>query len=405
MYSMTTAAKYLKIKYGPFLANQVSEDTSPFFKEIEKTSKYAVGGSKFVMAAPIGINGGIGAISETGALPTAGIQKVENFETTQKTLTGVLKITDKAWKAAQNNEQAFVNLLTNSTQTTERGLKWDLNRQTWGNGSGVMGKLAALGSAGNTFTVTSGIANFIEGQIVDIYDYSGASSALAKKASQRMITAVVNKPGGTYTITVDGTAVTLVADGDNVPYVTMQGVTTGLEITGIEALHDSSITSLYGVTKATNPWMVPYSLSVANNISDDKILKMINYLKNYFGSKSNMIIAGDGAYEGYSTYLEATKRNVNMKDLAGGFSSISYGDKPIVNDRFAPSGNMEFVDTTKWHFHQLGDWEWIPGTTGDNNILSQVPGYAYYQATMIKHCELMCEHPGGQGRLTNCNLA
>lgn len=410
MITMTTASKVLKTKYGPLLSNQLNDNTSPFYQRVERTSKYAVGGNEFVMAAPFGINGGIGAIGETSALPTAGYQAYENLKTTPKSLAGVFRITDKLWKSAQTSADAFTRLFTSEARSLEKGTKWDLNRQMWGNGSGKMATLAALGSAGNTFTVSTGIQNLIEGQIVDVYDFSGSSYAEAKKVDRGRITAVTNKPGGTLSIKVvgyDGSAisVTLVAHSDGtLPYVTMQGSKSN-EITGLAALHDTSITSLYGLTKSTYPWLVPHSGSAGNAISDSKIQDMMNYLEDYFGTRSDIIQAGAGAYTAYYAYLEATKRNINVQQLAGGFSGISYGTIPIVRDRFAPNGDMQFLETAKWHFHQLGEWDWMDGYAGDGNILQQVAGYPYYQASLLKHCELMCEHPGGQGKLTDCNAA
>jgi hypothetical protein len=407
MITMTTASRALKTKYGPLLTNQLNVNTSPFYKEVEKTSKYLVGGNQFVMAAPIGINGGIGAINETDPLPTAGYQEHANLTTVPKTLTGVFRITDKAWKSAQKSEDAFINLFTSEAQSLEKGTKWDLNRQMWGDGTGIMGELAPLAQPGNTFTITTGIQNFIEGQVVDIYDYSGASGALNKVVDRGRIIAVNNKPGGAMTITLTtitggpiSVALTAGANSEP-PYVTMQGSLNN-EITGLATLHDNNIPNLYGLPKNTNPWLVPHTSDAQGALSDSVIQNMLNYLEDYFGANINMIQAGANAYTAYFAYLEATKRNINIQRLAGGFTALSYGEIPIIRDRFAPATTMQFLETAKWHFHQLGDWEWMDGYAGDGNILQQVPGYAYYQATLIKHADLMCEHPGGQGRLINC---
>jgi hypothetical protein len=405
---MATASRALKTKYGPLLKNQLNDNTSEFYKRVERTSKYRTGGNQFVMAAPIGINGGIGAITETGALPTAGYQNYANLTTTPKTLAGVFRITDLAWKSAQTSEDAFIRLFTSEVKSLEKGTKWDLCRQMWGDGSGVMGTLAANGVPGNTFTIATGVQNFIEGQVVDVYDYSGGGNALAKVVDRGLITAVQNKPGGAMTFTVTtivggAIAVALVAGvGGEAPYVTMQGSANN-EITGLAAIHNPLILTLYGLVKANNPWLVPHSANANNAVSDSVIQNMINYLEDYFGCKTDIIEAGAGAYTSYYAYLEATKRNINTLKLAGGMTGIGYGDIPIVRDRFAPDGDLQFLETAKWHFHQLGEWDWMDGYAGEGNILQQVPGFAFYQATLIKHAELMCEHAGGQGRLQNCD--
>lgn len=408
MITMNTASRALKTKYGPLLKNQLNDNTSEFYKRVERTGKYTVGGNQFVMAAPIGINGGIGAITEVGQLPTAGYQNYANLTTIPKTLAGVFRITDKAWKSAQTSEDAFIRLFTSEARSLEKGTKWDLNRQMWGDGTGIMGTLAPLGVAGNTFTILTGVQNFIEGQVVDVYDYSGAGNALAKVVDRGLITAVQNKPGGALTFTVTtitggAIAVALVAGpAAEAPYVTMQGSASN-EITGLATLFDATIANLYGLAKATNPWLVPHVANANNAISDSIIQNMINYLEDYFGCKTDVIEAGAGAYTAYYAYLEATKRNINTLKLAGGMSGIGYGDIPIARDRFALNGVMQFLETAKWHFHQLGEWDWMEGYAGEGSILQQVPNFPFYQATLIKHCELMCEHPGGQGRLINCD--
>ena len=126
MYTLTTASKLMKIIYGPYLGNQVDTATSPLYQKIEKTARYNVGGQKFVMATPIGVDGGIGAIGETDALPTAGVQSIENFETIAKLLAGVFRITHFAWKAAQTSEQAFRNLLRTRSETLDMYLRGDI---------------------------------------------------------------------------------------------------------------------------------------------------------------------------------------------------------------------------------------------------------------------------------------
>jgi hypothetical protein len=397
MLTMTTASKILKDMYGPLLANQLNDDTSPFYKAVDKTSKYMTGGNQFIMATPIGLNGGVGAGDESSDLPSPSAQVFERFVTTPKSQFGVFRITDKAWRSGQTNAQTFTNLMKLQTQSLEKSTKWNLNRQLWQNGNGKMGEVT--GTSTNTFTVTSGIQNFIEGQLVDFYN--GATSPTSA-ATARKITAVVNKPGGTQTITVDGAAFSVTTANSVPAFVCIQGSYTK-EMTGITALFDSAVTSLYGVTKSTTPAIVPYSVSAANSVSDGVIQNMLNYLQDYYGSNIDMIIAGGGAYTAYYEYLEATKRNIDQKSLAGGFSSIAYGDIPIVRDRFATDGDMNFLETSKWHLHQLNDWEWMEGYAGENSILQQVPNKPYYQATIVKHCDLMCEHPGGQGKLTNCN--
>ena len=41
--------------------------------------------------------------------------------------------------------------------------------------------------------------------------------------------------------------------------------------------------------------------------------------------------------------------------------------------RFLASGTMDILDTSKFTFHELSDWDWISGEGGA--ILQQIAGY------------------------------
>ena len=70
--------------------------------------------------APYGVNGGVGAGTETGYLPTAGGNQYKQFITDTKNLYGVINISDKSIKASANNSGAFVQLLNQVGRFDER---------------------------------------------------------------------------------------------------------------------------------------------------------------------------------------------------------------------------------------------------------------------------------------------
>ena len=78
MVSLTSASNALKNVYLGVVANQLNVNANPLLGKIEQSTK-DVWGKKIIKLAPYGINGGIGAGTETGKLPTAGENKYVQF--------------------------------------------------------------------------------------------------------------------------------------------------------------------------------------------------------------------------------------------------------------------------------------------------------------------------------------
>ena len=70
MVTLTSAESALKNVYLGVVANQLNVRANPLLAKIKRTSK-DVWGKSIKKLAPYGINGGIGAGSETSTLPTS----------------------------------------------------------------------------------------------------------------------------------------------------------------------------------------------------------------------------------------------------------------------------------------------------------------------------------------------
>ena len=70
MVTLTTAENALKSVYLNAISNQLNVEANPLLSKI-KHSSADVWGKEIRKMAPVGINGGIGAGTEDGALPSA----------------------------------------------------------------------------------------------------------------------------------------------------------------------------------------------------------------------------------------------------------------------------------------------------------------------------------------------
>lgn len=383
MVTLQSAENALKTLYLGVVSDQLNTNVNPLLAAIEQTAS-DVWGKEIRKLAPYGINGGIGAGTETGDLPAAAENNYAQFVLTLKNLYGTIEISDKAIRASQNNAGAFVNLLNAEMEGLLKASKFNFGRMLYGDGTGTLTTVES--ASGNNVVVTS-VQNLIEGMVVDALTSEGASTGVAG----RRITSIDRS---SKTITLSGNAIpaSTLTKGN---IITVQGSYKN-ELTGLGAIFGTGST-LYGLSKTANKWLNPRSYT-STAIDDVTIQKVIDEMDEVAGSKADFIVCSFGVKRAYQEYLTENKSNVDIMNLAGGYKAISYNGIPVVSDRFAPSGTMYVLDTTEFHLHQLCDWRWLEGDNG--KIIRQVAGKPVYTATLVKYADLICDKPSGQAKIS-----
>lgn len=392
MVTMTGADNALKTLYLGVVSEQINTNANPLLAKIKQSTE-DVWGKEIKRLAQYGVNGGIGAGTETGNLPSAAGNNYEQFTLTLKNLYGTIELSDKAIRASENQAGAFVNLLNAEMEGLLKASSFNFGRMLYGDGTGILCKVSSVGS-NNVITVDN-VKNVIEGLVVDFRAASDGS--IITGCGARRITAVdrTNK-----TITVSGATISANAVAQN-SLVTVQG-SYNQEITGLGAIFKST-GSIYGLSRATHKWLVPYMQSNVGSITETVIQKAIDTLEEETGSQVNFIVCSAGVKRAFMNHLATYKRNTDYMQLNGGFKAISYNGIPIVSDRFCPDGTMYLLNTDNFTLHQLCDWQWLEGE--DGKVLKQIAGTPTYSATLVKYADLICDKPCGQGMLTGITEA
>ena len=382
--NLTNADSALKSYYLEAVSEQLNSSVNPFLAQIKKTSEN-VWGKEVKQLAIHGLNGGIGAGTEDGALPTARGNRYTQFTSTLKNLYGTIEISDKALKASENNSGAFVSLLNSEMDGLIKASSFNLGRMLFGDGSGVLAEVVAV-NGGSTFKLNT-VSPLMEGMIIDFRDEDGE---LIEGATEREVISVDRL---TKTIKVSGTTLT----DEEVPEDSIVSVhgSYGNEITGLAAIFDDSISTLYGVDKATNSWIKPRVKTQAGSLTEAAIQNVLDSIEEAGGEPANLIITSFGVRRAFINLLSQNKRTVDSVDLAGGFKGLSYNGIPVVADRFCPASTMYLLNTKDFTLNQLCDWQWLTGD--DGKVLRQVPGKPVYTATLVKYAELVCSRPYAQG--------
>ena len=389
MVTLTTANNALKEVYLGVLSNQLNTTINPLLARINQTSS-DVWGKEIRKIAPYGINGGIGAGTETGDLPTSAENNYEQFVLSLKNLYGKLEISDKAIRASENSTGAFVNLLTAEMEGLIKASAFNFGRMLYGDGTG---KLATITDNDVNTVVVDSTKNLIEGMVVDILTPTGN----VLKSALR-ITAI-NKDTKTVTFSTAQLTSGSYANSENI--LCVQG-SYNHEITGLGAIFNTS-GSLYGLNRETHNWLVPYMKDISGgsqtqNITDITIQNAIDDIEESADSKVDFIVCSSGVKRNYQSYLASYRSNINILELEGGFKAISYNGIPLVSDRFAPANTMYLLNTSEFNLHQLCDWKWLESE--DGRVIRQTLGKPTYQATLVKYADIICNKPRGQAKIT-----
>ncbi|MGI6196639.1 MAG: phage major capsid protein [Eubacteriales bacterium] len=366
----------------PALDNQISKEPSPL---LEKIGKPALTSSKIDVITTVGINGGFGFIAKNKNIPENGecfcldvVEMCDTIEISNKDL--ILGVGDKG-----------VDLLLNEMQSFKDLAVWNVGRSLFGNGKGVLCNVSALSSAGNTITVDS-VKHLKEGMKVDFYAANAEVGSTPAHTGKRIL-GIDRK---NKKITIDGAAITVSAG-----FITVQG-SYGREIFGLGAFFDSSITSIYGVTKSGNNWLVPEEYDATGGITDTLISKAVREAQNYRNSKIDMILCGDTAYDAYVNYMKESKTQItDTQEFWGGVSGLNIvanGRKVVlVHEQHVADNEMIGVDTTKLKFYKT-QMDFI---SKDSGIFERVSHSSVFQAVLGFYGNLFCENPGGLFKINN----
>jgi hypothetical protein len=384
--TLKTIEKALKDNYLPAWRNGLTTEPTPLLSKLKKVPLIS---NKIIASAPQGLSGGFGFGAEGHATPAAGNVMFERFETYAKDMYVNIAISAKAVRLTHDGG-SMANALDTEVKAAYETAKWNVGRSLFGNGSGILTTCEAV-TGGNVITVAD--TKFMkEGLIIDIYE-TGASEPTAKGVRIISVDRVGNK------ITLGGSAVT-VGEG----FITVQN-SYNREITGLGAIFDENVTTLYGVKKSENKIIVPTTLDANTDIDDSVIWDAVDGAETYKNSKIDTILMGKAAYKHYIEYLRTNNVRVEAmsKEIVGGFKSLAYafGNREIdvMYDQFVPDNEAWCLDSKALELHTQ---EWDFADLQGGGIFNLMENSSIYRALLANYGDLICTNPGGCVRITNC---
>ena len=414
--NLKTFENVLKENYLPVWNNMLSIEPTPFLAKIKKVT---IKSDKIVAAADIGLAGGFGFGEEGRRTPQAGRVRFERFETRAKDMYVDIGISVKAVRMT-GSAGAMADALDTEIKGAYAAAKWNVGRAYFGNGTGVLCKIRSAPSYSNGIITVkvNDVKKLKEGLTVDLYAAGGTApdgngSALRIKSISRTpesFTPTGGSAENVYTITLDGatanTSITAASINSGKEtgggFITVQNSYNN-EITGLGAIFDNNIAKIYGVDKASNPYLYPTVVDCDGDVSNSFITKGLRFAQREKNSNVDMLLCGDKAFDKYVDYLETNKLRVEGRELEGGFKSIKFifGNREVdvCNEQFVPDNEMWGVDTKALELHSQ---EWNFCELQGGGIFNLKENTSEYRALLANYGELICKNPGGCVRFYNC---
>ena len=387
MISLQSAENALKSFYLDAVKDSLDAKTSPLLAKVEHSTEN-VYGKDVKKLIRIGINNAFGVGSETGDLPQSEQSDYAQMTATLKNLYGTIEISDKAIRASQSNEGAFINLLNGEMESLLRSAKYHVGRMIMGNGVGYLCDFN-VAVKGNTIIVNN-IAPLQIGMRIrlmseDMEPLENNVDRVIKKISRADHNVVLSGPAFNET----GICGYLCIASDDE------------ELTGASALFENA--TIYGLPEEQYEKIRPVEMYCDEEIDENQMQTMVDQLEEVSGSAPDLIVCSWGVRRALLKYFKENGVRMDTVEVEGGFKALSFNGIPVVADRFCPKGTMYFFNTENIKLYQLGDWQWMEGD--DGKILHQIPGKPVYTATLVKYAELVFERPNSVGRILNINEA
>jgi hypothetical protein len=367
-HDLTSIQDQLKNVYGEGLKAQFADERTTynqFGKSERKPSGFGyVFGMRYARAQ------GVGARRESELLPEPVAGKYDQGTIKPKFVYGVLRLTGPAIESAKGNTAAFVDGLADAVDDIYQSLINDLNRQSCGDGFGLLGTLSAtsdaLTTSATTWTITLnndlGCRRLIPGMVVDFYQTTAIdqSSVASRIATVDFIgkTAEMEPNEGTfkathpivaarsYTIATDTVASGSFVVRSGAREATHATSNVPVEITGLDGIYDDGtlLATFENITVANFPqWRANILHNSGSNreLTLELMLQALDLTRTQSGFSVKTMRMGLGQRRKYANILLPDVRFAPT-ELRGGYETLTFagGDgsvKMVIDPDLSPN--------------------------------------------------------------------
>jgi hypothetical protein len=373
----TTADSVLKEFYLPGI-RKILNNTVFLLTQIEANSE-DIEGRRAVLSINTGRNQGIGARAEGETLPAAGQQGYAEERVWLKYNYGRIQLTGPVIRSMGSDKGSFTRALQSETEGVTRDLRKDVNRQLFGQSTGVIAQAAS--NAGQVITLTTPTPTQLRqlgvGMTIDV----GTVANPQLHGTALVITAV-----GTVAAT------DFIFRATPAPFVAGQR-----EITGLQT-QVAATGQLWNVDPAVWPDWASYvdaNAGTAQASTETMFTKAQQEVNIRSGEELNLWVTDAGVHRNVASLMTSLKRFPVPVELHGGYSALDMSavgqgktggfTVAMVYDADCPSGQAFGLTTNKFQWYKASDWEFMEE---DGAVLNRVPNVDAYEGTLFLYAEL-----------------
>ncbi|MDE2105717.1 MAG: phage major capsid protein [Patescibacteria group bacterium] len=370
---LSSIAGALKRVYDDYVEKQQNLKHRAMDEIAKDLRPYNAGGEGFFGAINDYGNESVGAISELEAFRTIDNENYAQWKVVPKVLVAPITFSGLSAKAAEGDEESFLNVVTDALDMAKERLMKDANRQFFGYGNGLLAKpTAAVASNLTSFTVDS--AQYLRrNMVLDIFQAATKTVDSIRVSDVDKVNSVV------YLATSLGAALTATSQivKEN---IRDSAASDGKEMMGIEGIADDStlLTTFQNIdASASRIWRGRVIAAGSVNLTSDLLQRVIDDVAVLSGEEPDALLMHPKQRRKYLDLVVPQKRYQDQ-GLDAGFSKLSFNGKELwldvdAKDTYVYAINKKYLRKFEVSPLAMGGYE------GSDKFL-RLAGYDRYEA-------------------------
>lgn len=392
---LSSIAGALKQVYGQYNIQQNLKHKA--IDEIAKSlTKYSNGGQGYFGAINDYGNESGGAINETQSFNTIDNENYQQFKVIPKVIVWPIQFSGLSAAAGDQDDESFVNIVTDALDMAKERMLKDENRQFFGNGKGTLGSPAGtVSSAATSFSVDSA-QYFRANMVVDVCT-AGSSTEVITSLRISQVDKVNNV---LYFAASIGASLT-VANEIVKENIRVSQPSDGKEMMGLRGIVDDAtdLTTFENLNALTNfIWRGRRIDASSANLTSDLLQRLLDDTEILGGDAPDTIIMHQRQRRKYLDIVVPQKRYMDGK-LDAGFEKLSFNGKDLFLDEDCQTGTVYAL--TKKHIQK---YELKPLTMGgyeDSDTFLRAINQDVYQAFWKHYCNFGTGKRDAHGKIVS----
>jgi hypothetical protein len=404
--SMATADAVLKEYYVGPIVEMINQKTY-LIDQIERDSDHIdLVGRRAVFPTHKSRNRGRGSTGDGGGLPTAGKQGYQAGQVPIRYNYYGIELTDGEIEASKSDEGAFISLLEAEVKGVAIDMKKDMNRQSFGVGTGLLGNVEKSAKGTVVKVVNTSDMQYI--QVEDVVDIRVQTTGAVTNGVSGVEVTARNVKEKEFTLASE-----LAGEVTTTYGVYIKG-NRSLEMDGLRNMTAAERT-LHNINSSTagNAYWNGQTLAVGTSASATAVAGEQSFIKlaDKVGAQGNgdveVYLTTRGIRTGLAASYQSQKRfnDADAVDVHGGYSAIMVNEIPVIADDDAPKGFAFGFNKSAFKWFEQTSPSWLQQ---DDKIFQlrqtgSSEAAAVWQAWFKWYVAFGCVAPNRTGRLEFCS--